>query len=243
MTTYAFCAPILPGKTDVGKELTTLLRGDYKSDAERLRREAGLDREQVFIQSTPMGDVAIVVWDTENFDKVVDVFAKDGSDFGKWFRSKLMEIHGFDISDVANAPKLEIGYEWTDTSWSFGDFEAGTVCFPLKPGMTDTILSWAKELSGPRNGDFVRTRGELGIKRQLFILQRTPQGDFAIMYGEGKPNWLAGGYEVNSTSTEPFFVWFRESLQALSAAPLFAGGPAPKLERIFEMTVRTPVKA
>lgn len=64
MQTIAFAAPLLPGKTEADREaLASCANGDRRAEDEASRRRAGITRESVWIQSTPGGDVAVVVLD------------------------------------------------------------------------------------------------------------------------------------------------------------------------------------
>lgn len=243
MTTYAFVAPVLAGKKDQLRNLTTQLTGEKLADAEALRRVAGLEREQVFLQETPMGDFAIIVWDTTDIVKVFDTFATDTSQTSIWFRQQLLEIHGIDVADVNNQPHMTIGFDWHAPTWSFGDAPANyAISFPVAPGKEQHIVEWADELATAHKEGFVRTREQIGVTRQTFIRQMLPDGTaVAIMYGEGTPGWINRGWELNGTSTDEFYTWFRESLKAVAAVPLFEGS-APSVECILDLTVKVPAR-
>lgn len=240
MKTTAFAAPILKGKEKAARQMIAQLRGDYRSDAEALRRTAGIDREQAYFMSTPMGEVAIVVWDVDDVARANECFATDDSKHAIWFRKQLEDIHGFDMSDPTGTPESELVAEWTDSAWSFGDGETNAVCYPLKPGAADKARAFGRELVGSRKDDFARTRRELGITRQLFFVMPTPNGDFAIMYGEGKPGWLERGFKATATSNDPFLTWFREQVSSFAAVPMFQNATPPTVEHVLEITVRVP---
>jgi hypothetical protein len=60
--TLAFAVPILPGKTDVDRAAMESCRsGERQADHAASRARAGITRESVWIQSTPGGDVPVVV--------------------------------------------------------------------------------------------------------------------------------------------------------------------------------------
>ena len=60
--TLAFAVPILAGKTDVDRAAMESCRsGERQADHAASRARAGITRESVWIQSTPGGDVAVVV--------------------------------------------------------------------------------------------------------------------------------------------------------------------------------------
>jgi hypothetical protein len=245
MKTFAFVAPVLPGKLAQMKSLIATLTGPKLADAQALRRKAGLEREQIFVQETPMGEFAIVVWDTNDLVKVFETFATDTAPTTQWFREQLLEIHGIDVTQAASQPQVVNGFDWADGSWSIdGDFSHYSIMFPVKPGKEDAILDWAHELEA-RKADFVRTREEIGVHRQTFIRHTLPDGTaMAIMYGEGEPRWIDAGWKLNATSNDPFIAWFRESMREVAAVPMFTdAGTPPKVTQLLELRVPATVKA
>jgi hypothetical protein len=244
MPTYAFAAPILPGKLPVLKETVNLMSGDRRSEAEAIRREAGLDREQVFVHHTPMGEFAIVVWDTADFQKVLKTLSEATGEFARWFQSQLLEVHGFDVTDLANVPEVTLAGEWKSDDWTWDAGEGVAVCFPMQDGTWDVGMSFIEEMiEGEHRSDFIASRNDVGMTRQSFWGMHTPNGDVAVMYGEGKPGWFEEIFPLNATSGDPFYSWFREGIMEFSAAPIFAGGSAPQVDQVFDMVVNTPVTA
>lgn len=51
----------------------------------------------------------------------------------------------------------------------------------LKPGMTDKFVEWAKQVSH-RPDEAKRYMSEQGILAEHIFLERSPEGDFAIVY-------------------------------------------------------------
>lgn len=238
MATYAFAAPVLAGTTDKYRAFTEALVTSRRTEAEAARRAAGLDREQVFLQPTPMGDVAIIVWETNDFEKVAKHFATDTSDFGAWFRSSLETFHGFDISkDEMPAPVLVD--EWKDASWTHG-LDSWAFAFPVKDEAG--WKAWVAELLGARREEFASTRLSFGVKRASFFRFETPNGPLAVQYIQGDAGSFPKAAEVTATSTEPFYTWWREQMQGFAAVPMFQGA-APKVEELIDFQVKMPAHA
>jgi hypothetical protein len=94
MANYAFTVPIVQGKTETWKRYVQEREGPRRNDFERSRQKAGLKSEQVWLQHTPMGDMAVVVWETDNPGKVFEYFMKSNDPSDIWFREKiLIECH------------------------------------------------------------------------------------------------------------------------------------------------------
>ncbi|MCW2920604.1 MAG: hypothetical protein JWL76_478 [Thermoleophilia bacterium] len=238
MATYAFAAPVLDGLTDKYRAFTQALVTSRREEAETSRRAAGLDREQVFLQPTPMGDVAVIVWETNDFAKVSKHFGTDTSDFGAWFRSSLETFHGFDIAKV-DMPTPVLVDEWKDATWTHG-LDSWAFMFPVKD-----VAAWKTfvgELLGARREEFSSTRLAFGVKRASFFQVHTPNGPLAVQYIQGEAGAFPKAAEATATSTEPLYTWWREQMQAVAAVPMFQGS-TPMVEELIDFQVKVPANA
>src|SRR5262249_13598451 len=83
------------GKTETWKQYIKEMTGPRKADREASRERVGLTREEVWLQSTPMGDFAVVHWEEGDIAKVFHDLMTSQDAFDVWFREKvLMEVHG-----------------------------------------------------------------------------------------------------------------------------------------------------
>ena len=106
----AFAAPFLPGKTDADREVMASFSGDRQADFEASRRRAGITRESVWIQSTPNGDVAVVLIEADDIAAAMGGLATSDEPFDVWFRDHIMDMHGMDISQPSEPPELALDY-------------------------------------------------------------------------------------------------------------------------------------
>jgi hypothetical protein len=97
MTNYCFAAPILPGGEEKIKDWIKN-RVTNNPDHDRVYREAGITREQVWIQRTPQGDFAVVCYDTKDPQRAFEVLARSKDPWAVQFRDFLMQAHGFDLT-------------------------------------------------------------------------------------------------------------------------------------------------
>jgi hypothetical protein len=99
MALHAFATPVLPGKVDEWKQLVAEMNGPRCKEYTESRRKAGLKQELVWDETTPMGDLAVVIFDTDDFEGVMRYFATSKAPFDVWFSEKIMKgIHGIDLS-------------------------------------------------------------------------------------------------------------------------------------------------
>lgn len=82
---------------------------------------------------------------------------------------------------------------------------------PILPGKTEAWRAAMAELSGPRQAEYHESRERLGIRREARWLQRTGEGDFAIIYLEADD--LGAAFRGLGFSEEPFDQWFRATMQ------------------------------
>ncbi len=111
MQTIAFAAPLLPGKTDADREaLAACANGDRRADHEASRQRAGITRESVWIQSTPDGDVAVVVIESPDIQAAMGALATSDDRFDQWFRQHILEVHGMDMTEESQPPEQVLDY-------------------------------------------------------------------------------------------------------------------------------------
>lgn len=108
MSSIAFVAPILPGKTDQLREAAQshAPSGPRREAYEASRERHGIKRELSWLQSTPMGDLTIVYIETDDPEATFAGLASSQDPFDVWFRAQTREIHGVDIEDGVPAPEL-----------------------------------------------------------------------------------------------------------------------------------------
>ena len=111
MPTIAFAAPLLPGKTDVDRAaLASCASGDRRADHEASRKRAGITREAVWIQSTPGGDVAVVLIEAPDIQAAMGALATSEEPFDRWFREHVLEVHGMDMTEESPPPEQVLDF-------------------------------------------------------------------------------------------------------------------------------------
>ena len=102
---------------------------------------------------------------------------------------------------------------------------------PIAPGKTETFLKYVKEMTGPRNEEFKRSRQRAGLTSEQVFLQKTPQGDFCVVMlaGDNPQKSL----ETMLKSNDPFDTWFREKV-VIDAHGLDLSQPMPDNQRILD---------
>jgi hypothetical protein len=111
MSNYCFCAPILPGGEEKMKKWDRdEIQGKGSAGHDKVFREAGITREQVWIQRTPMGDFAVASFEVEDAGKAFKTLANSTDPWAARFRDLLKQAHGFDLKRPLHVNELSIDW-------------------------------------------------------------------------------------------------------------------------------------
>jgi hypothetical protein len=111
MNSFALALPILPGKTEVWRHWAAELTGSGLADFEDYRHRAGLTKENLYLEHSPAGDIAIYYVEGEHPAEELQRFAISNHPFDVESKRKFLEHHGIDFSQPAG-PLPELGYDW-----------------------------------------------------------------------------------------------------------------------------------
>ena len=111
MQTIAFASPILPGKTQTDRDaMESCAHGDRQAQFQASRRRAGIERESVWVQSTPGGDVAVVLIEAPDIQTAMGSLATSEDPFDRWFREHIKDVHGMDLAEGFPPPEQLIDF-------------------------------------------------------------------------------------------------------------------------------------
>jgi hypothetical protein len=109
------------------------------------------------------------------------------------------------------------------------------MAFPILPGKLAAWKQFCQELQGPRRSEYQESRRRLGMTRELVWHQQTPQGDFALVYGEAE-DWQKANEGI-ATSQAPFDQWFRAHVKDLHGVDFTQPSSGPPPELVFDGSV------
>lgn len=100
-----------------------------------------------------------------------------------------------------------------------------TVLFalPVMPGQSDAVRAFCQECVGPRYADFDTSERRINIVAEHWYLQKTPAGELFTFVVEGPD--LNATFASFIASRDPFDLWFKERVAALTGIDLNAGPP------------------
>jgi hypothetical protein len=115
-TGLAFAAPLAKGKAEAG---TTLIREAFETRRQELtesRLVLGQTREEVFLNQTPMGDVAVVYLEGDDPIRANEEFALSQKPYDRWFKDRLKEIFPPFVDFDQPVPPNQQVFEWRRTA-------------------------------------------------------------------------------------------------------------------------------
>ncbi|MCA1669067.1 MAG: hypothetical protein LC793_17065 [Thermomicrobia bacterium] len=99
---------------------------------------------------------------------------------------------------------------------------------PILPGKAAATRAFQRDLAGPRMAEYAASERAIGITKELWFLQGTPNGDFLVAYMESPDFGAALGKFAASRGA--FDVWFKEQLADVTGVDLNAPPPGPLSE-------------
>ena len=103
---------------------------------------------------------------------------------------------------------------------------------PIKAGKTEAWKGYVKEMTGSRAKAMKDSRKRAGLTKEEVFLQRTPAGDFAVVYWEAPD--IGKVFQNLMTSKDSFDQWFRDKILVEVHGMNPNGPPPPMNEQILD---------
>lgn len=106
------------------------------------------------------------------------------------------------------------------------------VCFalPVQSGKSSDARAFMTELEVGRKADYGESEQRIGIVKESWYLQQTPNGDLLIAYMESPD--FAKALGLFSQSRDEFDVWFKRTLSQVTGVDLNTPPPGPLSEQL-----------
>jgi hypothetical protein len=119
------------------------------------------------------------------------------------------------------------------------------ICFalPILPGKTEDARDFQRELDGPRKIEYATSEQRIGIVREYWFLQQTPQGDMLLAFMDSQD--FASALVQFAQSQDEFDLWFKRRLADVTGVDLNNPPPGPLSELLstYEYETAEPVSA
>ena len=112
MAAITFTVPIVKGMTEHWKQAVAELTGPRAAEHAASRKRAGLTRELVCLQQTPMGDMVCVLLEGSDPLGSMKKLMESPDAFDQWFvKTVFVESHGMTPSDQPPAPEVVVDWK------------------------------------------------------------------------------------------------------------------------------------
>jgi hypothetical protein len=101
---------------------------------------------------------------------------------------------------------------------------------PVMPGKAENARMFFQELESSRKQEYADSERRIGVSKELWFLQQTPQGDLLVAYIESPD--AASALQRFSQSQDAFDQWFKRSLAAVTGVDLNNPPPWPLSEQV-----------
>ena len=96
---------------------------------------------------------------------------------------------------------------------------------PIVPGKTEAARAFPQELGGPRRQELAACGRGVGIVKETWAIQQTPQGDLLVAYVAGED--IAQAFTQFAASQNEFDRWFKQRVRETTGADLNVPPPGP----------------
>lgn len=108
MVAIALAMPILSGKTDAWRAAIAELNGPRRAEFAAARERQGIRRQRQWLQSSPVGDIEIIILETDDVAHAFGAIATSEEPFDRWFRAFVLDCFGLDLSQPMPGPLPEM---------------------------------------------------------------------------------------------------------------------------------------
>ena len=100
--------PISEGKLEAWKDWTREMMGPRSKELKDFNSRYGLTRHAAWLAETPMGPMVIALHQGPGEDDFMAKLAASGEEFDGWFKDKIKELHGLDVTQPPPGPIPEL---------------------------------------------------------------------------------------------------------------------------------------
>ena len=104
---------------------------------------------------------------------------------------------------------------------------------PILPGKTGAARAFLQEMDGPRKQELAACGQSVGVTKEVWAIQQTPQGDMYVAYITGED--IAQAFTQLAASQSEFDRWLKQQLQETTGADLNTPPPGPISEILTEV--------
>lgn len=240
MNRQAVPFPIAPGKTEADLRAVSAYLADHMDEYRESRQRLGVLVERVYLQSTPMGNVAIAYVEGErDFPATMAGMAASNLEIDRRFLEMSAEVSGVDVRQPPPGPPPETVGQWMDEAVTTRKRGLGFIA-PLLPGKIEAGKAFCREAFVERREELTESRRGWGENVEVVTLNSTPMGDFVCAYLEGDDPVRAN--REFAASQRPYDAWFKARLKELFPPEVDFSKPIPPVTQLWDYVATAAVR-
>ena len=108
MRGVVLAAPVLPEKVEAWREWSRdLAEGPRRNEFVTFMKKCSLSRDRCWLQENPEDTLAIILYEGETPEIFLQQIGISQEPFAVWFREKVKDLHGIDMSKPMKGPPSE----------------------------------------------------------------------------------------------------------------------------------------
>lgn len=107
-----------------------------------------------------------------------------------------------------------------------------SVAFPIQSDKIEQARRWGQDKMGPRRGELTESNRRVGLTRESWHLQQTPNGALMILSCEGDD--LAGMFAAYAAADGPYERWEKQQIKDITGVDLGQPFVGPLPETLVE---------
>ena len=104
------------------------------------------------------------------------------------------------------------------------------LAFPVLEGKTEDVRAFFRELETQRKSAYAASERRIGVTKESWHLQQTPQGDLLLAYIEAPD--FADALSTFARSEDEFDRWFQRGVAEVTGVDLGSPPPGPLSEEL-----------
>lgn len=111
-TSVIWTAPVLPGKSEGWRRFCQELLASRRQAYAVSRQRLGIQREAVWLVTTPQGELAVVYWEGSSLRRAWQEMLSSERPFDRWFRQQLEQFLALSEVQSLAQKRSERLYRW-----------------------------------------------------------------------------------------------------------------------------------
>ncbi len=117
----AIAVPLLESKVDAWKAWVQECMGPRREEFDRFNEHMGLTLHRAWLMQSLQGPLVVVVFDGPGAETFLQKMVASQEPFGRWFRERVSECHGIDLTAPNMLAPAELFLDWQAPRYAYAE--------------------------------------------------------------------------------------------------------------------------